>query len=410
LLGINGLSILQMRLFFSKIFQAATGPILVKAMGLMAASSLMRGLGALAAVVLAADQGTGPGMDRYMAYVVVVTTVCALLSASFPTLVARQLLQQSKEEPGAPAQQCRAWARKVGRFGLLGYALLTPVLTLMLAPSEARLELWTLLAIGAPCVYVCARTAVEHALLHAQGRAYTGLWCSGLFSASSFLAAVVSLQFGGLYACAIGASVGAVLEYKVSRRLVLSRERVSSPGSTLTDVEAGPKLSHPLPWPAILALVGASAGALLSGLFDQTLLSKMGPGVQAVYGLASRVPSFLAVTAYAAGSVLLALVLSQRSALTRREFHIRVGELLGLMLVLSTLFSGLVWAYAQPIIQVLFERGSFDARDTQRVAQAMPYAVLAYFAFPASAVLLRAVSLEAKIRTLLASSCVFFVV
>lgn len=107
-----------------------------------------------------------------------------------------------------------------------------------------------------------------------------------------------------------------------------------------------------------LVLTCASAGSLLSGFFDQTLMAQMGTGVQASFGLASRPPSFLALAVFGAG------------------------------------MNGV----------------RFTAADSLKVTAALPYAVLAYLAYPACAVLTRTLAVDAGKTGLLGSAIAFLTV
>lgn len=393
-----------MRTIFSTHRLTAAWLLAKKTGGLMFVSAVVRGLGAVAAIVLAAVEGTGPGMDRYLAALVVGAVACALVAAPFPTLVSHQL--STGQGYASATQQCRRWARQVGTSGFGLYVLLSPALAWGAtegASLEASAQMWALLLIMAPCVYLSAQLATEQTLLQIKGLSYLGLWCSGLFGVASLAAVGASLYGGGLYLCAAGIPAGMLLERYAARRALAAREApacIEGPG--LEPARA------PAPWPRLLALVGASAGVLLGGFLDQALLGRMGQGAQAAFGLASRVPAFLSVSVFAAGSILMTLLISRRRGYTAGQFNTRVLELVGLMMGLSAVLLGAVWAQGRPLISVLFERGDFGAGDTARVVQALPYAALSYALFPASAVLLRAVAVVARVRVLLLASGAFF--
>lgn len=463
-------------------------PLLSKALGLMAVSSLVRGLSVLVPVMLAAVEGAGSAMDQYMAFLTVIGVVCAMSAGPFATLVSREVaghtaalkkshkrLEGGSSGYGKPARRCRRWAKKISLITTLGYLALSGLVAHMLsAHNGAPKTLWVLLLIGTPCVYASARIAVEQALLQARGRPYLALGCSAIFSGTCLLGAVapwmVGPGFGSIYICAAAVSLGATLELLVTRKLVTKKQEshVQAASQDYSSYRAlvGPDAPSPLdltpamradlekaqllrnqasvslntslenepsdlaprglalvqpdasglktasrralvPWKDFLVLTGAAAGGLFSGFFDQSLMSRMGNGVQAAFGLASRFPSFLALSIFAAGSIMAAMLIANKSAHSARRFHIRVLELFALMLVLSTGVSCLLWWQAYPLTHLVYERGAFTSADTLRVAQAIPVTVLAYFMYPASAVLMRCAAVESGARTLLISSGVY---
>ena len=206
---------------------ARTLRLLRHALGLVALSSLVRGLGALASVAVAYFLGTSAGMDHYTAFLMVMSTACSLLACSFPTLVGRHLAAcHGTNSLKAHVAHCRQWAWSLSRASLTGYLALTPGLVYLLKAKGLPTFPWDLLALlwlGAPCIFVAAQTAVEQALLQANGRAYLAVSCTGLLTGVSLLAALVSARVGGAYLCAAGRGIGAVLELAVTRRVVNRR-------------------------------------------------------------------------------------------------------------------------------------------------------------------------------------------
>ena len=459
-------------------FLRKTWPLLSKALGLMALSSLVRGLSALVPAILASVIGAGTEMDQYMAFLTVTAVVCAISATPFANIVSREIASNAKKYRkghnsqaldgatsgstgrdalkhrlayGKPVKRVRQWAQRVGNWTLLVYLPLSAIAALALSHQSSPVwQLWALLLLGAPSVMVATRISVEQALLQARGKPYLAILCSSLFSASCLLGALLLLipafRGAGTYLCAAAVSAGSMLELWVTKNLVCKKQEQRVAGSqapsgrlpkgreessldTALDVEPAdlamgalpapllkaslvPAISRKdaVPWQDFFILAGASAGALMSGFFDQGLMSHMGPSVQAYFGLASRIPSFLALSIFAAGSMLAAMLLANQSTYSPRQLRIRILELFLLVLGLSVGVAALLWWRGSLLTDLIYVHGTFSAADAAHITQVLPFAALAYLPYPASAVLMRCAAVQAGPRTLLWSSGLFLLV
>jgi len=118
--------------------------------------------------------------------------------------------------------------------------------------------------------------------------------------------------------------------------------------------------------------LAAAAGNALLGctlLVDQAMAATLEPGSVAALSFGTRVPAVLAGT----GAMALATVLLPH--LSELLAQLRFGELRTLLrqysvsvLAVSIAITGAIVAFSQPIVNVLFERGSFGSDDTRLVS------------------------------------------
>lgn len=382
---------------------------LKSALGLFFVSSFVRGLGAVAAIVVASFEGTSPQMDCYIAFGAVTSAICALVATPALSLVANQLRNRTDQPSAHAVSQTRAWAQSMGIGGTGIYLVLCPLFALLFTPSDQSIrELWMVLLLGVPCVYAAAQVATEQALLQASGKAYLAVLCSGLMTGTALVFAIVGKAIGGLYVCLLGVAIGAWVELLITRRIANTVYARMTPSSTReASVRPEPYSLARVPWANVFVLMLAAGGVLLSSFMDQALIARMGSGVQAAYGLASRPSSFLALAIFGAGSVLVTTVVSARPEGGSDAVRERIFELFYLMLGLSVAIQGALWIGAEVVTRVLYERGAFGSVDTLRVSAVLPFAAIAYVAYPATAILLRGVSAASRTRALLVSSGVY---
>jgi len=363
-----------------------------QAVGLFAATCLVRGLATAAALALAFHVGTGVQMDQYIAFTLVVGTIGTLLSSPLPVLVSQSIAKLANID--VAAHTCRRWARTLQKTCTLVYVAICPVMAYLFTPEGAgyTLELMALLLIGLPAVMIAPRVATEQALLQARGRTFAAVWSTGLATGASLLAAALCGYGGGVFTCAVGASLGACCELAILRKI--SRE-----------IEAGttvPAVAEPFPWKGLAVLLGASSSVLLLNFYDQALLAKMGAGAQASWGLAGRAPSYLAVCLGGVAGILSSATLARAHTVGR--LRTEAGRLFGLVVAMSLVVMSVLWLAAEPIVAFLFERGSFTPADTRLVANTVLWTILGYLTYPAASVLTRAVGLLHAHRTLLSAA------
>lgn len=370
---------------------------LLQALGLFFVSSFVRGLGAMSALALAAYVGAGAKMDHYMAFSMVLSTACALLASPLPVVVTRRVA--SGPDLATAAQVCRGWAARLRRLAFLLYGVSCPVLAWIFTPNrmDGFAELLTLLLIGFPTALACAPLATEQALLQARGHPFKAMWSAALTSGSSLIAALLCGKVGGVYLAAAGLAIGPWLELLWLRHLNRS-----------LDVTLAPVPREPFPLATMLTMLGASSGILVQSFYDQTLLAHMGAGAQAVWGLATRAPSFLNMSLAGMAGVLCSATLVQAQVAGRLKSE--STRLCLLVAGLSAAVMAIMWVAAEPLTRALYERGAFTPADTSRVASVLRWTILAYLTYPPTSVLIRALGLAGGGRALVGSSVLFLVV
>ena len=378
-------------------FRLRFSPALGRALGLFVVSSIVRGLGAIAALALAAHIGTSAAMDHYMAFTMVLSSACALLASPLPVVVTKRLAEGPSL--AVTAQVCRKWAKQIQRVALVLYTLACPILAWLFTPVGASgfTDLLILLLMGLPAALVCSQLATEQALLQARGYPFKAMWSAALSSGTGLAAAAVCGWFGGIYLAALGVALGSCLELLWLRRV-----------NRVIEKPVAPVAVEPFPWATMLTVLGASSGILLQSFYDQSLLAQMGTGAQANWGLATRIPSFLNMSLAGMAGVLCSATLTQAKLEGRLQNESL--RLCGLVGFLSLVVMGVVWVAAEPITRVLYERGAFTPTDTKQVAEVLRWIVLAYITYPVTSVIIRALGLIGGHRTMLLSAVMFIIV
>jgi peptidoglycan biosynthesis protein MviN/MurJ (putative lipid II flippase) len=351
----------------------------------------------MAALALAAYIGAGAQMDHYMAFSMVLSTACALLASPLPVVVTRRVA--AGPDLATAARVCRQWAGRLRRRAFLLYGVCCPVLAWVFTPNrmDGFVELLALLLIGFPTALACAPLATEQALLQARGHPFKAMWSAALTSGSSLVAALLCGKVGGVYLAAMGLAIGPWLELLWLRRLNRS---IDDTGASVP--------SEPFPVATMLTVLGASSGILVQSFYDQALLVQMGAGAQAVWGLATRAPSFLNMSLAGMAGVLCSATLVQAQVTGRLKTE--SARLCLLVSGLSLAVMTAMWFAAEPLTRLLYERGAFTPADTTRVAAVLRWTVLAYLTYPPTSVLIRALGLVGGGRTLVASSVLFLAV
>jgi putative peptidoglycan lipid II flippase len=325
-------------------------------------------------IVVAARFGTAPEVDAFVVAFAVPSFVTAALVAAMGPAVIPSIVRA--DETGGAAAVRADLARLTGAtllmlvpaagigalaaphylplfgFGGLGDGLairLAAVLTLII-PLQAVAALWTA-ALNARRLF--ALTALAPVL-------------TPLVAVAALLA--LGDRFG-MFALALGMVAGGCLELAVLGMLLARHDLLAPP------VWAG----RPA---AVAASAGASqfAAALLLGLIpltDQVMAAGVGVGGAAIFAYASRVTGLLAgIGTLALGQAVLPLF--SRLVLTGDRAGLRraLGEALALVLLLALPAAVLMAAFSEPIISILYERGSFEQGATAAAAEVQRWYVM----------------------------------
>lgn len=379
-------------------------PRLLQAAQVTFATLLVRLIHALSALALTYAFGTSPTTDRYMAFTMAVVSACTIASIALPSLAGAFISRRGCVwRAQAPLRQW-GWRHAGGAMAM--FLVCSPVLAWLMTSRGPHLlsrawELEQLMLIASPCIGLAVLNTVEQSLLQAKGRLTTGVWAGGwnTVATASFLALGAAL--GDVRWAAAGLVVGAVAEGLWLRRCNKLGQPVGLSENVLP-AAATPVATYK-PW---LALTLASLASFVVGPLDQIWLADLGPRAQAVWGLGSRVPSFLTLSVYAVVSVFSTVAAAQwgqdRVASARHSLKLAAVALLACVVLL-----GLVAWQAQPLVVALYERGSFSAHDSVATAGALRDALWAYVLYPMSVALVRGASLAGCQRALWGSAALF---
>lgn len=385
-------------------------PALRDSLALMAVSTVARGMSALGAVAVAYTAGAGEAMDLYMAFTLATVSFCLLVSVALPS-IASSVIANGAVASEAARSKVTGWAAQLSRRGTLVYLLLLPVMAWLFTPETGPTpaSLAVLLLIGTGSVWLSPRLAGVQTLLQGLGAGKRATAYSAVCTAVMLGACLVTAATGSVVWAALGMPIGASLEYLLLKRLLrkLTVDQQSPEAAVHVKADIGPEPSAGLPWKAYAIFTAASLSAFAIGLIDQGLLARIGDNAQATWGLAGRPASFLATTLFAVVSVfgtrlavksdLENIPVFRRQTLKLAAFA--TAAMAGLLLVLVLV--------DVPMMRVLYERGVFTPQDTLRTAQALSLAVWTYVLYPASIVLVRAVSTLHAYRPLLLSTAAF---
>jgi O-antigen/teichoic acid export membrane protein len=237
--------------------------------------------------------------------------------------------------------------------------------------------------------------ATEQAILQASGRVKLAVLQSGWSTSTALIFTFVAVQAHSVFWCAVGVALGPLLEWSQLRRL---NARPS----------AAPTTGEPqLPWQRFGVLTVATAGIFFSSIYDQALLAQAGPRLQALWGLASRAPSFLTLSLVAAVGALSTVLVARSQGSACPELPRQAYRMARKAFLASAGVLGAMALAAVPLTHLLYERGTFGPEDTQAVAHVTRVSVFAFLWYPPLVVLLRAVGARNQIRVLALSALTF---
>lgn len=240
---------------------------------------------------------------------------------------------------------------------------MTAQFTPMTASTSERL-LWILLV----SLVFAGLSSVEAAVLNSRRRFWLLSALPGFAPAG---AAIAVLAFGariGIVAAPLGWLAGTVVQW------------IAATWRTRRLIGAA---AHPAgaPDPQLLKdyLASAGAAALLGGIFlsDTWMAASLEPGSAAIFGYASRPLILIMAFATATVSNVALPAFSRLSAGGRMPALRRQFAMISAALVLAAIPVVLAFhAWAEPIVRLIYERGTFEAADTSRVAAVQAVYVL----------------------------------
>ena len=356
----------------------------------MGATLLSTILGFGREVVNARYFGTRWEMDAFLAASVIPTILFgvfngALVSALVPTLT--QYVAHGEDD--------QAWRLAntiinslfvlLTVFAALGY-ILAPYYVPFIAHGfpgpemgvAVRMTRWLM-----PSIVAVSLSGVVSAVLNAHGR-FRSAAITGIALNVATIGCVLALhKHFGIYALVIGTALGLFAQLAVQLPALLLSRRYrfaidwKHPGLANMWMMLGP------------IIVGSAAGQIAM-FFDRFFASTLSPGYMAGMNYATKLVNFpQQIFAAAIATVIFPLLASQFA----RDNRFAVGRsmTLGLRLVNFITIPSVcaLIALAYPIVQALFERGTFGPTSTALCAGLLPYAAIGLVALAANVVLTR---------------------
>lgn len=234
-----------------------------------------------------------------------------------------------------------------------------------------------------PSIVAVSLSGVFSAILNAHQRFRAASLTGIALNAVTITTVVVLHRNIGIYAVVLGTALGLFAQMLVQVPVLLLTRKYRF---TLD-------LRHPglqRMWYLLGPIIVGSAAGQIALFFDRYFASTLSPGYMAGMNYATKLVNFpQQIFAAAIATVIFPLLASQFA----RENRIAVGGsvTLGLRLVnfitIPSVCALMVLAY--PIVQTLFERGSFQASSTALCAGLLPYAAIGLVALAANVVLTR---------------------
>jgi putative peptidoglycan lipid II flippase len=268
---------------------------------------------------------------------------------------------------------------------LLGY-LLAPYYVPLIAHGFPKPEMGVTIRMTRwlmPSIVAVSLSGVLSAVLNAHQRFRSAALTGIALNAVTIACVVILHRSIGIYAVVLGTALGlfAQMFVQVPALLLTGKYRftldINHPGLVRMWDLLGP------------IIVGGAAGQIAL-FFDRYFASTLSPGYMAGMNYATKLVNFpYQIFAAAIATVIFPLLASHFA----RENRVAVGSsvTLGLRLVnfitIPSVCALIVLAY--PMVQTLFERGSFQATSTALCAGLLPYAAVGLVALAANVVLTR---------------------
>lgn len=314
--------------------------------------------------------GTGDEIDAFVMAMVVPAFVISVVAGSFKSALIPEYIKTREQHGSQAAQQLFSgvtiWALSLLIVTAIAVAIVAPVYLPFLAsgftPEKLRLTtrlLWSL----SPLILLFGVINIWGGVLNA-GEKFALAAFAPAISPLSVAAALLSFSSLGIYALPTGLVAGAVLEI-VILGIGLRRQQVSVlPEWSGRDPNLDRVASQYLP---------VVTGAFLmcsTNLVDKSMAAMLDSGSVAALGYANRVIALpLTLATLALGT---AVVPYFSKTIAQKDWS-KIGHTfnyyLRLIFVTTVPLTIILVIASKLIVQILFERGSFNAEDTQLVAQ-----------------------------------------
>lgn len=320
---------------------------------------------------VARQLGVGDALDAFLVAYILPALAMSIIAGSFNSALIPTYVQVREREGGPAAQRLFSGVM----FWSVGLLLLASVLLALLFPlvlpflasgfpagklAFTRLLFWALL----PIITLTGLATTWTAVLNAEGEFALPATTPIVTSLVVALILFFRVHTWGVWSLAVGTLAGACLEVALIGGCLRRRGVFLLPQWRPIDADLRQVMRQYAPL-AAAALVFSG-----TGLADQAVAARLGPGSVAALNYGNKLVSLvLGVSAAAVSTV----VLPHFSRLVALGDWGRLrGDLKSytLMILLALIPLALLLAYfSVPLVRIVFERGAFTARDTRLVGQ-----------------------------------------
>lgn len=345
--------------------------------------ALSRVVGYLREIILAHQLGAGPASDAYYAAFQIPDVLNYLLAGGALTIAFIPFYTRVRNERGAEAAQ-QLFETVLGMTTVL--AVLSTVLLYAvvdeLVPAifydfdpETQAQTTKLTAILLPAQIFFVAGGIVRAVLMVEGRFLTHalapvIYNAGIIAGGLLTATPEGFAWGALVGAALGPFALPVLDLRRTHEV---RGRLSVRSRDL----------RAYLWVALPLMLGLSL-TTVDEWYDKYFGQSVAVGAVAVLGFARRlVQAPIAVVGQAIGVAALPTLTRLQNEGRKDEFERVLEGALRVALGLGVLAAAFVFAFAGPIVEVVYHHGAFDAEAAQRttrVLAVMSFAVPAWVA------------------------------
>lgn len=359
---------------------------------LIAASILSHALAFLREVILAAKFGVNSAIDAFLIAMIPVSLFILISDAlftSFLPIFTRERQKQGEEHAWKMASNIMNVF--IGSFALIVcvYALCAKPITRLIVPGlspEGITQAANLIRIMSPILILVLPISLSAAILNSY-KQFTYPAFAELMPTVGIITAVALLSCQiGVYSLAIGAVLGYITRFIIqfSRIMGTLKEHYVFSFKIFDPIVKNFTLF-------VLCTLVANGSYVVSLIVDRYFASFLPAGTIAALGFADKlVSTSFYIFIFAITSAVFP-TLSQNTAMKdREEFNALLEKSLRLSLALLLPISAILIILREPLVRLLFERGSFDARATMVTAQCLSFYAIGLFAYGGSFLLTRA--------------------
>jgi putative peptidoglycan lipid II flippase len=328
-------------------------------------------------LVVAWKFGTADELDAFLIALMIPSLLIAIIAGSFNAALIPTYIKVRDQEGKAAAQRLFAGAT-VWSIGLLSITtfvvivtspLYLPSITSGFTPQKLALT-YHLLWVVSPMIMLTGVSTIWGAVLNA-GEQFALVALAPILTSAVTILLLVLNQSGGIFNLAIGMIVGQLLEMLVVGG-ALRRQ-----GMTLMPKWYGfePNLTEVAGQYA--PMIAGSFLMCSTSLVDQSMAAMLPSGSVAALAYGNRIISLpITIATTALGTAVIPYFSKMVALDDWNSMRQALKHYLGLIFAAAIPLTGLIILCSEPIVQVLFQRGSFTAENSSLVAQ-----IQAAFAF-----------------------------